>query len=85
MPRILRSSSHPDVVNDTEAPDEIIAFEIKKLAEAVKALDRGPLLRDVIVTLLQHKTKVCRRDIEIVLNAVTAFESFTIKKPLEKR
>lgn len=62
-----------------EMPVEIIAQEIEKISRAMQVLSTSRLYRDAIVTLIAHRSKISRRDIEIVMNNLIALERDYIK------
>jgi hypothetical protein len=49
-------------------PIEEVAVAITEMAKAMRRLNSSRLKRDAIVTLIQHRSKVARKTIEIVLN-----------------
>lgn len=58
------------VKSDPPETREILAEAIVRLGDAVKQLDNSGLNRRAIVLLLQDATKLSKRDIETVLNAI---------------
>lgn len=70
-----------------EVPAEIIATSIVEIAKGMKALEASRLKRDAIVTLLQHSTKLARRDIIKVLDHLGDLEKTWLKltKPIRIR
>lgn len=69
----LRSVLGP--FNDVQALEKGIA----DIAAGMQKLSESRLRRDTIVTLLAHRTKLARRDIEFVLNALGDLERDHLK------
>jgi hypothetical protein len=65
-------------------PAEIIATSIVEIARGMRAIEDSRLKRDAIVTLLQHSTKLARRDIIKVLDHLGDLEK-TWLKPRKNR
>ncbi|HEX8098125.1 MAG TPA: hypothetical protein VF507_08820 [Pyrinomonadaceae bacterium] len=59
---------------------EIIEQSIVEIADAMRRIERTRLTRDAIVTLIHAKSKVPKRDIEIVLNNLEGLERTWLKK-----
>lgn len=70
-----------------KVPAEVIATSIVEIAKGMKALSESRLKRDAIVTLLQHSTKLPRRDIIKVLDHLEDLEKTWLKpaKPIRIR
>lgn len=70
------------IVQDPEHPigAEIIAQSIVDIAEAMKKINETRLTRDAIVTLIHERSKISKRDINIVLNNLEQMESFWLKR-----
>ncbi len=66
-------------IRDAEQTDEIIATAIIELAAGMKRLDKGPLKRETVVTLLHDHTKLSKTQIRIVLNALEALGEIFLK------
>lgn len=76
----------PEIVKDATnpQPDQIIAKSIIDLAAGMDKLLKGPLKRDAIVLLLQHKCGLGRNDIKKVLDAIPLLKDF-VRQPENKR
>lgn len=55
--------------SDPPESTEILAEAIVKISQAMTDLTKSGLNRDAIVTLIQHQTKLARRDINAVIDA----------------
>lgn len=55
--------------SDPPESTEILAAAIVHISEGMEKLTASGLNEDAIVTLIQHKTKLSRRNIEVVLDA----------------
>lgn len=62
-----------------EVPAEVIAQSIADIAAAMKILSSTRLKRDAIVTLIHARSKVGKRDIELVLNNLEYLEAVWLK------
>lgn len=62
---------------------EEIATNIAKLSRQVSSLLNGRLKREAIIILLAQMTKLPKRDIEYVLNAIESMEDVYLKKSKE--
>lgn len=68
------------VKSDPPETTEILAEAIVRLGEAVKKLDGSGLNRKAIVLLLHDATKVGKRDIEEILDAIPRLRGWYCKK-----
>lgn len=69
------------VQSDPEIPVEVLATAIEKLSKASAQLNASRLLnRKAILLLLHDVTKVPKRDIEYILNAIPELERIYLKK-----
>lgn len=68
-------------VKQSEEPiaAEVMAQAIVDIGEGMKRISRSPLRRDALVTLLNHTTKVGRKEIEYVLNSLEDLEGLYLK------
>lgn len=66
-------------------PVEIIAASILEIAQAMKALNSTRLKRSVIVTLIHDRSKIGKRDIELVLNNLASLEEDYLKIKIGER
>jgi hypothetical protein len=57
-------------------PKEILAEAIVRVGESIKALNEGGLNRHAIVVLLVDATKLPKRDINLVLDALPRLRSW---------
>ena len=71
------------VVKKSEPPEttEILAEAVRKVSAGFDALEKNGLNRKAIVILLQAETKISRRDIEIILNALPRLAGWSCRKP----
>lgn len=62
----------PDKIKKSDPPEttEILAEAVVRISEALKALKESGLNEDAIVILVQAKTKLSRKEIKDVLNAL---------------
>jgi hypothetical protein len=60
-------------------PDEVIAAHIIEIARAMQRLGNGRLKRDTIVLLVHDRTKIARRDINLVLDCLEMLERIYVK------
>lgn len=69
------------IVQDQERPvaAEIIAQSIVDIQKAMDALNKTRLTRHAIIILIQEKSKISRRDIELVLNNLDKLEKLWLK------
>ena len=72
--KIIQSRDNPE-------PVEIIARAILDMDAAMKRIEKSPLKRSAIVTLIAYESKLPRRDIELVLNNLENLADTWIKKP----
>lgn len=63
-----------------EVAPEVIAQAIVDIAKAMKVFSSSRLKMKTIITLIHAESKVPKRDIEIVLNNLEAFEIIWLKK-----
>ena len=64
---------------EEETPPEIIAQSIEQISAAMKKVAGTRLSREAIVTLIHAKSKVAKRDIELVLNNLEQLERTWLK------
>lgn len=74
IPKVNRQTD-----DGSEVPAEIIAQSIVEIADAMKVLSRTRLSREAIITLIHARSKVGKRDIELVLNNLEALERIWLK------
>lgn len=69
---------------DEKKLDEVAA-EIRRVSDAMKRFDKGPLKRKAVVLLLQDITKLNRADITAVLDGLTGLADVYLKpeKPVK--
>jgi hypothetical protein len=60
-------------------PDHVIADHVRRISEAMEKLDRGPLKRNAIVTLVHAHTGVRKNLIIAVLNCLGELRSIYLK------
>jgi hypothetical protein len=65
--------------NEPEVPAEVLAQAIAEVAEGFRKAMQSRLKYDTIVTLIHAKSKVGRRDIELVLNNLARLEELWLK------
>ncbi len=53
-----------------EVPAEILAKAIVKISDSLEGWRRAGMKRHALVTLLVASTRVCKRDVELVLNGI---------------
>lgn len=76
------------VVQDKENPVafEVLAASIQTIADGMKKLTESRLTEYALILLLVDATKLSRRDVGVVLNALKLLEYNYLKpKPAEKR
>ena len=66
--------------SDPPETTEILAAAIVRISEGLAALEKSGLNNDAIITLIQHKTKLSRRDIATVLHAQARLASWYLRK-----
>ncbi len=69
---------------ENEIPVEVLAEHIERLSKVGAQLDASRLNRKAIVLLLHDITKVPKRDIEFILNALPRLKDFYLKRPAAK-
>lgn len=62
-----------------EVPTEIIAQSIKDISDAMKKINSGRLKQDAIVVLLQDVTRLPKKHIKMVLDAMECLQSIFLK------
>lgn len=68
---------------DTDpVPYVVLAQSIAEIADAMKKIRATRLRQDTLVTLLAHTTKLPRKDITYVLNALDSLEIAHLKPKL---
>lgn len=67
------------VENEPEIPFEVMVKSIEQIAKSMQVLSESRLRREAVVTLIQHRSKVSRKDIEIVLNNLRDLEMDYLK------
>lgn len=70
----------PEEEQSLEINAEEIATAIAKVSRAMAVLDKSRLKRDTIVILLHHRTKICQRDINLILDNLIRLEHIFLKK-----
>lgn len=70
--RVKKSEEKPET-------KEILAEAIVRLGESVKKLDQNGYNRHAIVVLLQDMTKLSRRDITTILDAIPRLKSWYLR------
>lgn len=60
-------------------PDQVIADHLRRISEAMRRLDSGPLKRHTLVLLLHDYSKVSKRDINLILDGIEALEQTYLK------
>jgi hypothetical protein len=71
-PKITQSETEP------VAP-EIMARSIEEIAKAMKTLSATRLKRDAVIILIHARSKVGKREIELVLNNLEELEQIWLK------
>lgn len=66
--------------SDPPETTEILAAAIVRISDGLTQLQRSGLNNDAIITLIQHKTKLSRRDIATVLHAQARLAGWYCKK-----
>lgn len=72
MVKIIKNPENPQ-------PDEVIAQSIIELSEGMRKLNLGPLKKETLIVLLHNSTKLPKREIEYVLNALSRLEADYLK------
>lgn len=87
------------VINDAEMTTTVLASEIQKISDGVKALRKGKLTDDTLVLLIQHAAPnvraggrrfntpgpVSARSIRAVLDGLESLAAAHLKKPEPKK
>lgn len=60
-------------------PDQVIAEHIRQIADFMQKFNAGPLKRDLLVLLIHDHTKIARRDVNRILDSLTALRSLYLK------
>jgi hypothetical protein len=63
-----------------QSPAEVMATELKKISEALQTLNSQPIPRELIILYVQRRTRLAKRDIEAVFNAVDELNKKTAVK-----
>jgi hypothetical protein len=58
-----------------EVPAEILARAITKLADGLEGWRKAGMKRHTLVILLVASTRVCKRDVELVLNGIDGLKT----------
>lgn len=64
---------------DEEVPAEVLATAIVDIGNAMNKIVHSRLKRETIITLIHARSKVARRDIELVLNNLEELERNWLK------
>jgi hypothetical protein len=62
--------------SDPPETKEILAEAIVRISDGFASLSKGGLNQDAIITLIQAKTKVSKRDVVLVLDALTRLKGW---------
>lgn len=69
--------------NVPEVPTEVLedlAEAVLKISKAMEQINKGPLKRELIVTLIHDKSRINKNTIEIVLNNLDQLGAIWLKK-----
>lgn len=64
-----------------EVPAEILAKAIVKISDSVESWRGAGMRRHALVTLLVASTRVCKRDVELVLNGIDELKTMYCLPP----
>lgn len=76
----LKVVQHPD----KPVQAEILAQAIVDVADGVRRMNASRLSRDAIVTLIHDKSRIAKRDIEIILVHLDSLEATWLKKVVKQ-
>lgn len=67
-----------------EVTAEVLATAITKISEGLEGWKRAGMKRHALITLLVQSTKVCRRDVERVLEGIDSLQTtYCFLKPVK--
>ncbi len=66
-----------------EVDINVLAESLESIANSFKAVRASKLNRNAIVALIHDKSKISKKDIEIILNNLEQMDEIWLKKPIK--